>query len=102
MLPQTATAHASVTAAKSYFPVLTGLRAVAAWLIFLYHTNSFARDSLPGRIISEFHMGVALFFVLSGFPICARYNSRIVLSWQWLSRVTFLTLSPEFIRFIFY
>jgi peptidoglycan/LPS O-acetylase OafA/YrhL len=85
MLPQTATAHASVTAAKPYFPALTGLRAVAAWLIFLYHTNPFARDGLPGSIISEFHVGVALFFVLSGFLICARYNSRIVLSWQWLS-----------------
>jgi peptidoglycan/LPS O-acetylase OafA/YrhL len=58
---------------------------LAAWLIFLYHCNPFATDSLPERIIAEFHVGVTLFFVLSGFLICVRYSSQIELSSKWLS-----------------
>jgi peptidoglycan/LPS O-acetylase OafA/YrhL len=73
-------------APKPYFPALTGLRAVAAWLIFLYHTNPFARTTVAGRFISEFHMGVTLFFVLSGLLICVRYSSRLELSWRWLGQ----------------
>lgn len=73
-------------AAKPYFPALTGLRAVAAWLIFLYHTNPFARTSVAGRIISEFHVGVTLFFVLSGLLICVRYGNQVELSRHWLGQ----------------
>lgn len=73
------------TAIKPYFPALTGLRALAAWLIFFYHFNQFDRAGLPGRILNEFHIGVTLFFVLSGFLICSRYASHIQLSWPWLS-----------------
>ena len=47
--------------AKPYFPALTGLRAVAAWLIYFYHFNPFALEGLPGRIINEFHVGVTIF-----------------------------------------
>jgi peptidoglycan/LPS O-acetylase OafA/YrhL len=71
---------------KPYFPALTGLRAVAAWLIFLYHTNPFARNTVAGRVVSEFHVGVTLFFVLSGLLICVRYSSHIELSRQWLGQ----------------
>lgn len=70
--------------AKPYFPALTGLRALAAWLIFFYHTNPLDQQGLPGRIIAEFHVGVDVFFVLSGFLICLRYGSQLELSPQWL------------------
>lgn len=76
--------RASISAAKPYFPALTGLRALAAWLIFFYHFNPFASDSLPERIIAEFHVGVTLFFVLSGFLIAVRYSIQLKLSSQWL------------------
>ena len=84
MLPQAARTPASIAPAKPYFPALTGLRALAAWLIFFYHTNSFAPKSLPGRIISEFHLGVTVFFVLSGLLIGVRYGRQLVVSRQWL------------------
>lgn len=74
----------AATPAKPYFPALTGLRALAAWLIFFYHTNPLDQQGLPGRIIAEFHVGVAVFFVLSGFLICLRYGSQLELSPQWL------------------
>jgi len=70
--------------AKPYFPALTGLRALAAWLIFFHHTNSFELGSLPDRIISEFHLGVTVFFVLSGLLIGARYGRQLAVSRQWL------------------
>jgi peptidoglycan/LPS O-acetylase OafA/YrhL len=60
------------TAIKLYFPALTRLRALAAWAIFFYHTNPFDHESLLSRLFSEFHVGVTVFFVLSGFLICLR------------------------------
>jgi peptidoglycan/LPS O-acetylase OafA/YrhL len=75
----------SATTIKPYFPALTGLRALAAWLIFFYHFNQFDREGLFGRVLDEFYVGVTLFFVLSGFLICLRYAERIQLSRQWIS-----------------
>jgi len=84
VLPKTIYLPVSLTAAKPYYPALTGLRALAAWLIFFYHFNPFAVDSLPERIIRELHVGVTLFFVLSGFLISVRYGSQLELSRHWL------------------
>ncbi|WP_207435158.1 acyltransferase family protein [Sabulibacter ruber] len=60
---------------KQYFPALTGLRAVAAFLVFAHHTMSQAQNSRnPLDLLSqEGHMGVSIFFVLSGFLIGIRY-----------------------------
>lgn len=63
---------------KQFFPALTGFRAIAAWIIFLYHFFPFknANHSYPkwiADIIWEFHFGVDMFFVLSGFLITYRY-----------------------------
>ena len=53
---------------------LTGLRMVAAVMVFLFHVNSFA--PMPQWLASFTHsgnIGVVLFFTLSGFVICYNY-----------------------------
>lgn len=63
---------------KLFFPALTGYRAIAAWLIFIYHFFPFKNPhhSYPEwvtNIIRQLHIGVDMFFVLSGFLIAYRY-----------------------------
>lgn len=60
----------------NYFPALTGVRAIAAYMVFIHHYRPF-----PGYMVgkplfnflNEFHTGVTFFFVLSGFLITYRY-----------------------------
>lgn len=63
-------------AKRPNYPALTGARAIAAGLVFLHHftpdtswVGSWLHDAL-----TEGHIGVALFFVLSGFLICHNYS----------------------------
>jgi peptidoglycan/LPS O-acetylase OafA/YrhL len=60
--------------ASSYFPALTGLRAVAAFLVYLSHSQPlrFVSDA-PLLLGLDFSIGVNIFFVLSGFLIALRY-----------------------------
>lgn len=61
---------------KRFFPALTGYRAIAAWMIFVYHFMPFNSDKYPlwsKQLVWHFHIGVDLFFVLSGFLITYRY-----------------------------
>lgn len=61
---------------KTFFPALTGYRAIAAWLIFVYHFMPFASPKysvFAKNIVGHFHIGVDMFFVLSGFLITYRY-----------------------------
>lgn len=58
---------------------LTGIRAVAAIMVFLYHNRKFWRSDIsdfPLRLLNEFHTGVSLFFVLSGFLIAYTYKDK--------------------------
>lgn len=60
----------------NYFSALTGLRAIAAFMVYFHHFNPLSKDRsslLFYNFISEFHVGVSLFFVLSGFLITYRY-----------------------------
>jgi len=69
--------------ANSYIPALTGVRAIAAFFVFFHHYNQLDFSYPIQRTLNEFHMGVTMFFVLSGFLICMRYygNREITGSW---------------------
>lgn len=61
------------------FDALTGFRALAATLVFVYHNRKYWRTNLHPeflRLINEFHIGVALFFVLSGFLLAYTYGEK--------------------------
>jgi peptidoglycan/LPS O-acetylase OafA/YrhL len=68
---------------KHYFPALTGLRAVAALLVFGHHFNPFSAEKFGWTVhtlAAELHIGVTVFFVLSGFLIGYRYLGQERLS----------------------
>ncbi|WBA40629.1 acyltransferase family protein [Hymenobacter canadensis] len=68
--------NTSLPAPKQYFPALTGLRAVAALLVFVHHFNPFSAEKFGWTVhtlAAELHIGVTIFFVLSGFLIGYRY-----------------------------
>ena len=63
-------------AKNEYFPALTGLRAVAALMVFFHHFNPISPALFGPRLhylVAELHIGVSVFFVLSGFLIGYRY-----------------------------
>jgi peptidoglycan/LPS O-acetylase OafA/YrhL len=51
------------------FPLLDGLRAVAAFAVLLVHvpTTIGAPDSIPARLLLHMNVGVTIFFLISGF-----------------------------------
>lgn len=64
---------------KARFQSLTGVRFIAVCLVFIYHNRKYWRDSLHPeliRLFNEFHVGVSLFFVLSGFLIAYTYEDK--------------------------
>jgi len=63
----------------NHFKALTGIRAVAAIMIFVYHNRKYWKNDLPPelfRFCNELNLGVQLFFVLSGFLIAKSYGSQ--------------------------
>lgn len=71
-----------------YYPALTGLRAVAALLVFITHSNSFdphlSSEEWLYAFVHQGHFGVSIFFVLSGFLIATRYHGRVKPTWPWV------------------
>src|SRR5215212_10183836 len=66
------------------FPLLDAMRAIAAFAIVFTHTASvtnFNSDNYFGQFTARMNIGVALFFLLSGFLlyrpfVAARYEGR--------------------------
>jgi peptidoglycan/LPS O-acetylase OafA/YrhL len=57
-------------------PALTGVRALAAFLVFFHHHPTKLLEAGSLLLWWELHIGVTLFFVLSGFMITWRYDRR--------------------------
>jgi peptidoglycan/LPS O-acetylase OafA/YrhL len=63
----------------TYFKSLTGIRAIAAIMIFIYHNRKYWKNDLHPellRLCNEFNLGVQLFFILSGFLIAKSYGTK--------------------------
>ncbi len=61
---------------NTYFAALTGIRAIAAYMVYVHHYNFFSQETCGKTVhdfVAELHIGVTLFFVLSGFLIGFRY-----------------------------
>ncbi|NMH27547.1 acyltransferase family protein [Flavobacterium silvaticum] len=58
---------------SEYFSSLTGIRAIAAYMVFIHHIHLFKGTPIFD-FTYEFHIGVSIFFVLSGFLITYRYS----------------------------
>ncbi|QNP51951.1 acyltransferase family protein [Hymenobacter qilianensis] len=66
-----------------YYSSLTGVRAVAAFMVYLHHYNPgelIFESSFLKSVFHEFHVGVTIFFTLSGFLITERYFTTELLS----------------------
>lgn len=66
-----------------YIPQITGVRAIAAYMVFFHHFPILALPPFILHIFKEFHTGVGLFFVLSGFLIFQRYYATATLDKHW-------------------
>jgi peptidoglycan/LPS O-acetylase OafA/YrhL len=74
---------------QNYIPALTGVRALAAYLVFISHYEYAFDESFPHsvkRFLQEFHFGVTIFFVLSGFLIAYRYYNNFYLTTDWFKQ----------------
>ncbi|MBC6607891.1 acyltransferase [Hymenobacter sp. BT188] len=66
-----------------YYSSLTGVRAVAAFMVYLHHYNpgqTIFGSQILKSVFYEFHVGVTIFFTLSGFLITERYFTTETLS----------------------
>jgi peptidoglycan/LPS O-acetylase OafA/YrhL len=84
---------------KENFPALTGIRAISAYMVFLYHLISFRDNIFPPQIfdiLNEFHVGVTMFFVLSGFLITHRYYETINFDFKQYIRNRFARIYPMY------
>ena len=73
----------------AYYPALTGLRAVAAFAVFGFHhrhLQGLGTSALGSALrlgLGELHIGVSIFFTLSGFLITKRYAGRRFNEAEW-------------------
>src|ERR1700712_3228405 len=62
---------------------------MAAYLVFISHFCDKFDDTFPHivqRFLGEFHIGVSIFFVLSGFLITFRYYHNFHLTVDWFKQ----------------
>lgn len=68
-------------------PALTGVRAIAAYAVFVHHYNPAPAGTFLNRLFDQGYTGISLFFVLSGFLIHHRYANHVLTNqtWSWRS-----------------
>lgn len=76
------------------FPSLTGIRAIAAFMVFFHHLHLHLRPNFLEGLQLSFYWGVDLFFVLSGFLITYRYYKKMEVNRHWF----FIYFSNRFAR----
>jgi peptidoglycan/LPS O-acetylase OafA/YrhL len=81
-----ADASAGAPAAPRLLPSLTGLRAVAALIIFLAHVNVFLPIPHTPQILELGGVGVPYFFILSGFVLAWSFSDRDSATWFYARR----------------
>jgi peptidoglycan/LPS O-acetylase OafA/YrhL len=69
-----------IKSGNEQFPALTGIRAIAAFMVFFHHLPLHIEPDVLTAWENSFYTGVTIFFVLSGFLITYRYYGRIELS----------------------
>ena len=79
-----------------YYPGISSLRAIAAMFVYFHHFNPFVQNStvlgVPiWGIFKEFHIGVTIFFVLSGFLIAIRYMDEKISFFKYLITKNFIS-----------
>lgn len=73
-----------MTTTSDQIPALTGLRALAAYLVFLHHYNPVRSPNWFHELVNQSYIGVSIFFVLSGFLIYHRYAEEYASKmWFW-------------------
>jgi peptidoglycan/LPS O-acetylase OafA/YrhL len=69
--------------APAYYPALTGIRALGAFLVFFVHFRPIGTPVLLDRVATAFYITLSMFFVLSGFAIAHRYQQSVRLTRGW-------------------
>ena len=62
---------------KAHFPILDGLRGVAALAVVVYHFMELIVPDYHQSFIAHGHLAVDFFFCLSGFVLAYAYDSRL-------------------------
>lgn len=92
--------------ARPHLRALTGLRFVAAFAVLLYHGLSISRQ-WPVRLqsfVEAGHLGVGLFFVLSGFILTYTYHDALITgraTWREFIRARFARIYPVYLLSLF-
>ncbi|MEZ0607267.1 acyltransferase family protein [Fibrella sp. WM1] len=62
---------------RPHYPLLDGLRGVAAIAVLVFHFMEFAEPDYPKNFIAHGYLAVDFFFCLSGFVIGYAYDNRL-------------------------
>jgi peptidoglycan/LPS O-acetylase OafA/YrhL len=84
---------------ENYFKALTGVRVIAAYMVFIHHKNPFDENFFGTSIFDffrEFHIGVTIFFVLSGFLIAYRYFEEENINFKYYLVKRFARIYPVY------